>query len=97
MTNNRLFDRKSVQFGHATVADGVGNTFEPRYIHQQIALGTSQYNSSPILRTPLPTMDEKYGAGLSQETIAKIEELKRLVNKYPQYNRSYTMGYSVVH
>jgi hypothetical protein len=27
--------------------------------------------------------DQKYGTGLSQETKLKIEELKRLVYKYP--------------
>jgi hypothetical protein len=33
-------------------------------------------------------LDEKYGTGLSQETIAKIEELKRLVNKHPQFHHN---------
>jgi hypothetical protein len=75
-------------FGPATVADSIGNSFKPRFMPQQAPLRTSQYNSSPILPTPLPRMDEKYGTGLSQETIVKIEELKRLVNKYPQYNRN---------
>ncbi|MFZ0512523.1 MAG: hypothetical protein WAM14_13025, partial [Candidatus Nitrosopolaris sp.] len=28
---------------------------------------------------------QKFGTGLSQETILKIEELKRLVSKYSQY------------
>jgi hypothetical protein len=35
---------------------------------------------------PLPRMDEKYGTGFSQDNIIKIEELKRLMNKYPQYH-----------
>ena len=30
--------------------------------------------------------DQRYGTGLSQETIQKIEQLKRLVYKYPQYH-----------
>ena len=29
--------------------------------------------------------DQGYGTGLSQGAIQKIQELKRLVNKYPQY------------
>ena len=38
------------------------------------------------INRPLPTMDDQsYGTGLSQETILKIRELKRLVYKYPQY------------
>ena len=71
--------------GSATVPDTVGNSFQPRYLPQQAPLGTSQYYTSPIYR-PLATMDDQgFGTGLSQETIVKIGELKRLVNKYPQY------------
>jgi hypothetical protein len=63
--------------GSATVADTVGNTFEPTYLRQQ-ALGISQYS---------PTIDEqRYGSGLPQDAIQKIQELKRLLNKYPQYH-----------
>ena len=66
--------------GSATVADSVGNTFQPRYLPQQAPLGTSQYCTSPMY----PPMDDQgYGGGLSQER--KIDELKRLVHKYPQY------------
>ncbi len=32
--------------------------------------------------------DQRYGTRLSLETKLKIEELKRLVNKYPQYSRN---------
>jgi hypothetical protein len=32
--------------------------------------------------------DQKYGAGLFRETTLKIEELKRLMNKYPQYHEN---------
>jgi len=71
--------------GSATVPDTVGNTFQPRYLPQQTPQGTSQYYTSSIHR-PLPTMDDQgYGTGLSRETIVRIEELKRLMNKYPQY------------
>jgi hypothetical protein len=74
---------KSVQLAHATVADSVGNNFQSRYIPQQTSLVTSQYSASPTYR-PLPTMDEQR-YGLSHETIVNVEELKRLVHKYPQY------------
>jgi hypothetical protein len=83
--NNPLFDRNNVQFGHATVTDSLGDAFAPTYLRRQAPL-TSQYNSSPILRTPPSRMDEKYGTGLSQDNIVKIEELKRLMNKHPQYH-----------
>ena len=63
-----------------TVADSVGNTFQSRYIPQQAPLGTSQHSASPMY----PPMDDQgYGGGLSQER--KIDELRRLVHKYPQY------------
>jgi hypothetical protein len=88
MTNNPLFDRKSVQFGHATIADSVDNTFQPRFLPQQPPLGISQYSTRPIYRPPPPRMDEKYGTGLSQDDTAKIQELKLLLNKHPQYNRN---------
>ena len=68
--------------GSATVADSIGNTFQPRRIPQQAPLGTSQYSPSAIYRPP-PAMDD--GTGLSQETTLKIEELKRLMYKYSQY------------
>jgi hypothetical protein len=69
----------------SSVADSVGDGFQPRYIPQQTPQGTSQYYTSPIHR-PLPTMDDqRYGTGLSRETTLKIDELKRLMNKYPQY------------
>jgi hypothetical protein len=69
----------------SSVADSVGDGFQPRYIPQQTPQGTSQYYTSPIHR-PLPAMDDqRYGTGLSRETIVKIDDLKRLANKYPQY------------
>ena len=71
--------------GAATVADTVGDTFQNRYPPQQAPLVTSQYYTS----RPPPTMeDQKYGPGLSRETTLKIEELKRLMNKYPQYHEN---------
>jgi hypothetical protein len=83
--NNPTLYNKNVQPGHATVADSVGDGFQSRYIPQQTHIGTSQYSASPIHRS-LPTMDDQsYGTGLSQDTLLKIERLKRLLNKYPQY------------
>jgi hypothetical protein len=72
----------------SSVADSVGDAFQPRYIPQQTPQGTSQYYTSPIHR-PLPTMDDqRYGTGLSMETIHKIEDLKRLVYKYREYQNN---------
>jgi hypothetical protein len=72
----------------SSVADSVGNTFQPRYLPQQAPLGTSQYSASPTYR-PLATMDDQsFGTGLSQETTQKIDELKRLVYKYRQYQNN---------
>ncbi|MFZ0513230.1 MAG: hypothetical protein WAM14_16590 [Candidatus Nitrosopolaris sp.] len=45
----------------------------------------SQYSTGPIYRH---VEDQRNGTGLSQETKLKIEELKRLVYKYPQYHRN---------
>jgi hypothetical protein len=32
------------------------------------------------------THDQSYGTGLSQDTIVKIEEVKRLMDKYPKHH-----------
>ncbi|MGC2571399.1 MAG: hypothetical protein WA364_07800, partial [Candidatus Nitrosopolaris sp.] len=88
-----LLDRSSDRYmgsnpfhniGSATIADSVGNTFEPTYLHQQAPVGTSQYSTSPI---HLPTMDEqRYGSSLSRET--KLKELKRLAYRYPRFHNT---------
>jgi hypothetical protein len=79
MTNNPLFDRNRVQFGHATIADSVGDAFQPRYS------SIPQYYASPMY-PPMQTMnDPSNRTGLSQDTVIKIQELKRLVYKYPHY------------
>jgi hypothetical protein len=62
----------------------MGNTFEPTYL-RQTPLGISQQYTNPIYR-PVPTIDQSHGTGLSQDTVVKIQELKRLLNKYPQYH-----------
>src|SRR5947209_429637 len=62
--------------GSATVADSIGNTFQSRYIPQQ-APGTN----------PMHTIhDQNYETGLSPETKRKIDEVTRLMNKYPQFH-----------
>src|SRR5215469_7127040 len=72
------FKRKNHDIGSLTVADSVGDGWKPGYIPQQAPLGL-HYSSRPIDR-PLPTMDhQSFGTGLSQDTIMKIHELKRLV------------------
>jgi hypothetical protein len=78
MGNNPIPNNPYRNIGSGTVADSVGNTFEPTCLPQQAPLGTSQYSASPMY----PPM-YGYGGGLSQER--KIDELKMLVHKYPQY------------
>ena len=76
-----------------TVADRIGNTFLP----QEAVLGTLHYSASStypsvdasanLMYPPMQIMNhENYGTGLSLETILKIAELKRLVNRYPQFH-----------
>jgi len=69
-------------FGTSAVADSVGDAFQPKYFSQQ---APPQYSAGPTYQ-PLPTMDvQKYATPLTPETTLKIEELKRLVYKYRQY------------
>jgi hypothetical protein len=75
---------KSVPF--ETVADSVGNTFQPIYLPQQGPPQIPQNFANPLYR-PMPTMnDQRCGASLSQGAVQKIQELKRLMNRYPQYH-----------
>lgn len=48
IANNPPLYSKSLQLGHATVADSIGNALEPRYVPQQEAIETSQYSANPI-------------------------------------------------
>jgi hypothetical protein len=66
---------------HATVADSVGDKFQPRYIPEEVV---SPNFASPIYRPMPPADGQSYRTGLSQDIIIKIE-VKRLINKYPQY------------
>jgi hypothetical protein len=86
--SDRYMDSNPISFnnpyhniGSATVADSVGNTFEPRYL-SQTPLGLPQYSPSTMYR-PLPTIDEqRYGSGLSQDAIQKIHKLKLMNNHH---------------
>jgi len=71
--------------GSATVADSIGDTFQPRYIPRQAPIGTPPLTIYPPLHT---LYDQGNGPGLSQGTILKIEQLRRLLNKYPQYQNN---------
>jgi hypothetical protein len=79
MANNPPLYNKNVPFAYATIADTVGNGFQPRYLPQQTPSGTSQYSAN----SPLHVMDDQ--SSLSQDKILKIQELKKLLNKYPKY------------
>ena len=66
-----------------TLADSLEDSFQHRYLPQQGPPRMSQNFANPLYR---PTMeDQSYGPGLSQDTIVKIEQLKRLLNKHHQY------------
>jgi hypothetical protein len=98
MANEPPLYSQSVHLGNATVTDGIDNTFHPISLTQQAVLGTSQYANpmyphadvsqtfaNPTYR-PMQIMDvQSYGTGLSQDVIHKIQDLKLLINKYPQY------------
>jgi hypothetical protein len=74
------FKRKNPyhDIGSLTVADSVGDSFQPTYIPQRAPVGISQHP---------PTMeDQKYGPGLSRQL--KNEELKRLMGKHSQYHEN---------
>ena len=95
MPNNAPVYNQNVHLGHATVADSVGNTFLP----QEAVLGTSQYSANPTyppmdvsqtfpnpMYRPMQIVDNpSYRTSLFQDNIVKIQELKRLMYKYPHY------------
>jgi hypothetical protein len=85
MPNNPPLYSKSVQLGNPTIADSVVDTFQPRYIPEQTPLDVSPNFANPMNR-PMPAVDGKrYGNGLSWGVVQKIQVLKGLINKYPQY------------
>jgi hypothetical protein len=81
LASHPMYNRniQSHQFGSATVADSVGETLQPRYIHQA-PVGISQYSAN----SPWHVMDDQ--SSLSQGNTLKIHELKRLMNKYQLYH-----------
>lgn len=75
-----------------TVTDTVGDPFQPRYLPQQATVGTSQYCASPI--PPRQVMDDQsYGTSLPQ---GAIQELQRLVKKYPQYCPDHLLQWIII-
>ncbi|MGA9149176.1 MAG: hypothetical protein WBZ36_01255 [Candidatus Nitrosopolaris sp.] len=68
-----------------TVADSAGNNFQPAYLPQQEPPQILQNFANPLYRPPPRMDDQRYDTNLSPDIIPKIGELKRLVNKYPQY------------
>jgi hypothetical protein len=63
------------------IADDVGYSFQPRYDLQQAPLGSNSiYPPRQVMH------DQSSWTVLSQDTIVKIDELRRLMNKYPKYH-----------
>jgi hypothetical protein len=87
--NNPFWFKRKIPYGDVgslTIADSAVDTFHSKYIPRQTPIDASQYPARPIHRS-LPTIDhQSYGAGLSRET--KLQELKRLVYKYPQFHNN---------
>src|SRR5215467_8764078 len=86
MANNLPLYNHSIHLRNARVADSVGYRFQPSYIPEQTPLAVSPNFANPIYPHISTTDGQSYGTGLSPETILKIAELKRLVNKYPQFH-----------
>jgi hypothetical protein len=85
-SNSFWFKGNNHNTGSPTVADTVGDSFQPRFMPQQAPLRTPQYPAGPIY-PPWQVMDDEINQNsLSQEKMLKIEELKRLMYKYPQYH-----------
>jgi hypothetical protein len=72
------------------VSDNGWNSFRPGYGLQQAPVGISQYSSDTIYPPWQIIDDQSYGNSFSETTTTKlkIEELKRLVYKYPQYHNN---------
>jgi hypothetical protein len=71
-----------------TASDNGWNSFQPRHGLQQAPVGISQYSAGPIY-PPWQIIDhQSYGTSLSDTTTTKlkIDELNRLMNKYPNYH-----------
>jgi hypothetical protein len=93
MGNNPPLYSRSVEFGHATVQDSVGNSFQPRYISQQIPIAGSSYPSEnqviadstssfrpeTLFQPPLPAALPNLQTTTVQQ---KLGELKILAGKF---------------
>jgi hypothetical protein len=89
-------NNQSHNFGPTTVTDTVGDPFQPRYVPQQKPVGTSQYSASPVY-SPRQTIDDRsYGTSLPQSAIQKIQEIQRLVKKYPQYCPDHLLQWIII-
>jgi hypothetical protein len=98
MANSPRLYSNSVHLGYPTVADSIDSTLQLR--SQQRHLGTSQYSDSPNyppvhispnfanpMYRPMPIAGgQSYGTGLSQHAMHKIQEVKVLLKKFPQYH-----------
>jgi len=51
VANNPPLYSKSLQLGHTTIADSIGEMFQPRYLPQQTPIGTSSSTILPLLHT----------------------------------------------
>ncbi|MGC2682506.1 MAG: hypothetical protein WA323_11600 [Candidatus Nitrosopolaris sp.] len=95
----RRSQKRIDNFRDATVtADSMGDTFGPRGLQQQTPFQSTptlpppyqpRYDDASMYTTvqssqPIETRDDQ--GTLSQDTIIKIQELKRLVYKYAQYH-----------
>jgi len=74
---------QSDQFGSATIADSV-RSFQPIIMSQQTPPWISHYSADPTYQ-PWHVRDE---SSLSQDTLVKIEEFKRMINKYSHYHEN---------
>lgn len=90
MPDNPFWYKRSNPYhniGSATVADTLGDTFNPIYMPKQAPLekARTQYSTSPTYRSVDTIDDQTYRTSLSQAKILKVGEFKRLINKYSRY------------
>jgi hypothetical protein len=78
-----------------TVADNGGN-IQPRYGLQQASVGISQYSAGPIYQPWQTIDDQSYVTSLTQNAIQKIQEIQRLVKKYPQYCPDHLLQWIII-
>ena len=89
----RRSEKRIHRFGHATVTESMGDSFRPGGLQQQTPFQSTPTLSSPPSEplypgaSPYPTdlISQPTGT-LSQETMLKIQELKKLVYRHPIYS-----------